>query len=89
MFELGSSVQDTITGFSGIVVARAEWLNGCTRIAVQSLVLNDGKPLPEEWIDERQLRRIDDLLAARNTASVKSTGGPRRAPERAADPPRS
>ena len=40
---LGDRVKDKLTGFSGVVVAITEWLNGCTRMAVQPEKLVEGK----------------------------------------------
>ena len=35
MAQLGDKVKDTITGFTGVVTGRSEWLFGCVRCAVQ------------------------------------------------------
>jgi len=56
MIKLGDKVKDSITGFSGIVIARCAYLNGCISIQVQPQKLGgDGKPIEPEWIDEQQL----------------------------------
>lgn len=55
---LGSEVRDTITGFTGIVVARCEWLYGCVRITVQPKQLHDGKPVDYVTFDEDQLEPV-------------------------------
>ncbi len=55
--KLGTRVKDCITGFTGIAVARTEWVNGCTRYGVQSETLIDGKPGDEHWFDERALEK--------------------------------
>ena len=34
MINLGDRVKDTLTGFSGIVVAKTDWLNVCARMGV-------------------------------------------------------
>ena len=42
-----------VTGFSGIVVARTEYLAGNIRLAIQSAGrTSDGAVVPEEWADE-------------------------------------
>ena len=33
--KLGQEVKDKVTGFTGIVVARTKYLNGCDRLSVQ------------------------------------------------------
>lgn len=55
-FDLGQLVRDKITGFNGIVVARTEYLTGCSRYSVQSRKL-DEKGKPQDWLafDEDQL----------------------------------
>ncbi len=50
---LGAKVQDSLTGFSGTVVARAEYLFGCVRCEV---VGND--PDKNVWIDEQRLELV-------------------------------
>jgi len=55
--ELGASVVDTVTLFSGTVVARAEYLYGSTRLEVQPRTLtNEGDMVKSKWIDESRLR---------------------------------
>ena len=51
---LGDRVKDKITGVTGIVVCRLEYLNGCTRLAIQPEKLEKGQPLPPEYFDEPQ-----------------------------------
>jgi hypothetical protein len=58
MINLGDKVKDSVTGFEGIVVGKTTWLNGCTRIGIQSDVLKDGLPKDVQWIDEPQLKII-------------------------------
>jgi hypothetical protein len=66
MVKLGDKVTDSITGFSGIAVARTEYLYGCVRITVQPTELRDGKPQDADYFDEQR-------LAEESTAT---TGGP-------------
>jgi hypothetical protein len=49
--ELGEKVKDSITGFTGTVVARSEYLKGC----IQYQVI-DKEPDKDIWIDEQQLK---------------------------------
>ena len=57
MFKLamGSTVTDSITGFSGVVIARCEYLNGCLQYEVQPQALHEGKPVEAKWLDEQRL----------------------------------
>jgi hypothetical protein len=56
---LGTTVKDTITGYQGVVTGITFWLNGCTRIGIQSRELKDGIPKDAQWFDEMQLIQID------------------------------
>ena len=56
MITLGTIVQDTITGFTGVAVCRTEWLHGCTRIGVESQRLDkDGKAQDPQHFDEQRV----------------------------------
>jgi hypothetical protein len=55
---VGDRVKDKITGFKGIVVAKTEWLYGCTRLTVQPETLEKGATLKNETFDEPQLLLI-------------------------------
>ena len=64
--KLGDKVTDYITGFSGIVTARTEYLYGCVRVAVEPTELREGKPVESQYFDEQ---RVDPQ-------SEVKTGGP-------------
>jgi heat shock protein HspQ len=66
MIELGSTVKDNITGFTGIAVARMTHLHGCVHIAIQPVELKDGRPQKEYLFDEQ---RIDVVSAVSRTAN--------------------
>jgi hypothetical protein len=55
MIKLGDKVTDKVTGFTGVAVAKTEWLYGCVRWGVQSNTLKDGKPIDCQWFDEKSL----------------------------------
>ena len=62
MIKLGDKVKDSVTGFSGTAVARAEYLHGNPRVAVAALS-HDGKDVKEEWMDEGRLEGINETTA--------------------------
>jgi len=71
--ELGAKVKDRITGFTGIVGSRTEYLTGCRRYGVQFQKLSkDGKPQNWQYFDE------DMLTVCRGIFSFtkKENGGP-------------
>lgn len=83
---LGDRVKDRVTGFTGIVVCTAQWLNGCDRVAVQPEKLDEGKVGEPQHFDAPQ---VDVIKAAAHTpyrARVEGTkaaarpgpGGPQR-----------
>lgn len=78
MVKLGDRVRDSVTGFTGIAVARTEWLHGCDRIVIQPDKLDkDGKVQPNESFDEPQ---VIVLQAGKIKRGNKNTGGPRPTP---------
>lgn len=63
--ELGDIVQDLVTGFKGMAVARTKWITGCDRITVcpEHTV---GKDIATEAFDESMLK-----IVKRATKTVK------------------
>ena len=88
MINLGDKVKDVVTGFTGIVIARTEWLVGCVRCVVQPPVDKDGKVPENQAFDEPQL----ELIKAKAVSLVvepepqkfspkRTSGGPMPIPE--------
>jgi len=73
MVKIGDKVKDIVTGFTGIAVAKTEWLNGCSRFGVQSDVLKDGMPTDTQWFDAPQLELVE---ADKVRGGKRDTGGP-------------
>jgi hypothetical protein len=83
--ELGDIARDRMTGFEGVVVARTEWLYGCSRLTLKPQGLKDGKSIDTETFDEPQLERVIADAFERYPAPpspAPSTGGPRPEPAR-------
>jgi hypothetical protein len=51
----GDEVRDSLSGFTGIVVALTQWFNQCQRATVQPPLDKDGKIPPAEAFDVEQL----------------------------------
>lgn len=84
--QLGDKARDTVSGFTGVCVARTEWLNGCWRMTLQPQALDkDGKPCEAHTFDDFQLEVTEPKL---QPVGSKETGGPRDAPSRPRDPAR-
>jgi len=63
--ELGKTAADKITGFSGIITARVEFLTGCNRYCIQPKELHDGKPLESIYFDEAQIEITGEGVEAK------------------------
>ncbi len=61
---LGAKVKDRITGFTGIVTGRREYLHGCRDYLVKSQELHSGAPIDVESFYE------DDLEVLENGSSA-------------------
>lgn len=77
-FNLGDSAKDIVTGFSGICIARYEWLNGCVRYELQPAKLKDGKPAEPQTFDQGQLALVKRAAVSLPPAD---TGGPMPTPK--------
>lgn len=88
MISLGNRVRDVYTKFEGVAIGRTDWLYGCSRIAVQSLELKDGKPIDAEWFDEQRLEVVRPEAPTVSEDSQATTGGPQSDPCRVRDPSR-
>jgi hypothetical protein len=71
---LGSEVRDSITGFTGRVVSRIEYITGCIQYGVAPPVKADGALPSTEYFDAQRLAIIGDPIAQ----ASRPTGGPQR-----------
>jgi hypothetical protein len=72
--ELGDLVEDKLTGASGRLFVKTDWLVGCATVTIQPTGLKDGAPLATICADERDLRVIK---RANPQPKPVKTGGPR------------
>lgn len=80
--DLGKKYKDRVTGFTGIAMARHDYLNGCARITLQSTELREGKPVDGHTFDIEDLVYVDDGVAVK----ARPTGGPGDVPAPRATP---
>lgn len=73
---LGDVARDTITGFTGVVIAETKWLHGCRRLTIQPQELKDGKPVDACSFDDPQV----ELVRPKAAKTTSDTGGPRPEP---------
>jgi hypothetical protein len=58
--ELGSLVKDSITGFTGIAVARSEFGYGCVHISIQAQgITQDGSAIPVHSFDDQRVETLE------------------------------
>lgn len=55
---IGDSVIDESTGFSGVVIARTEYITGAVRVLVQPLRCHQALPVPPVEIEPAWLRLV-------------------------------
>lgn len=77
---LGSRMRDMITGFTGVVTGRAEYISGCAQALVAPAMKPDGSVPASEWFDEQRLERVDDTLVVLDNGTTP--GCDRAAPKR-------
>ena len=71
---LGDRVKDTLTGFTGVVLGRVEYLTGCNQIFVLPSSESDNELKRGEWFDIERIERLEgsavDLNARRTGADI-------------------
>jgi len=73
MIKLGNKVKCKVTGFTGIVIAKCEFLNGCVQLGVKPRMKAGETVLPDAiYIDIDQL----DVVGAGVEIKKKPVGGP-------------
>jgi hypothetical protein len=78
--KLGQKVKDTITGLSGLVTGRVEYITGCNQVLIQPPCKPDGDFVDNRWVDEDRLEVIDEAVFAlpRATSNGPDKAAPRR-----------
>lgn len=76
-FSLGSEVKDKITGFTGIVRGRSEYLTGCNTYGIQSQKLTkENVPAKWEWLDEHLIGLVKKNKIKLERKKGQNPGGP-------------
>jgi hypothetical protein len=71
--KIGDIAKDNITGFSGLIDAKIEYLTGCTQFRLQPRELKDSKIQECVWFDENRLTTTEAGVLPRQ---VTDLGGP-------------
>ena len=72
--ELGSSVRDVVTGFTGVAVTRNEHMTGCVRYWVEGTFDPGTGKWPEFWIDEARLELVEKEATSLADEALPETG---------------
>jgi hypothetical protein len=70
----GKKAKDKVTGFSGIIIGKCEYLYGCTQYGI-SPEAKDGKVNDTHWFDEGRIEIIDNGVRPEEV-KAKKNGGP-------------
>ena len=83
LFENGQTVKEVVTGFTGVIMGRTDYLTGCNRYGVMPVKLSkEGKRAEWEWLDETVLELVAGAkkIVIKESPALK-TGGPGRSCE--------
>ena len=81
MIKLGQKVKDKVTGFTGIAVAKTEYLNGCIQLLVRPKKGKDQKYPDGVYIDIEELDVVDKGSILKTNPRKEPSGGLRQHPE--------
>lgn len=74
-FNLGETLKDSVTGFTGIAISKVVFLNGCIQYCVKPTKLGkDGKAIDGEYIDSQQLVFVDNGINKQVDENKTGTG---------------
>jgi hypothetical protein len=60
--DLGEKVEDLITGFTGTVTGRCEYISGCAQYLLTPRIKADGSYMEGRWFDEDRLTAISEKM---------------------------
>lgn len=64
---MGDLVEDTITGFSGVVIARTEYLTGCNQVHIQPVTKTPDEIKTGAWLDVERVRVLEKDKVSQST----------------------
>jgi len=77
MIKLGKKAKDKITGFEGILVARAQYITGCDQYAICPKAKN-GKVFDAQYFDESRIKVTGNGVKIEDVTFKQNPGGPNR-----------
>ncbi len=70
--ELGVKAKDTVTGLTGIITGKVEYITGCDQYLLQPPMTKQGLFIEPRWMDEGRLEQIGN---GADTLSVQLISG--------------
>lgn len=71
---LGKKAKDKITGFSGIIIGKINYLFGCDQYGIAPEIGKDGKPGETHWFDVGRIE-ITGKGVSQKSVQVEKPGG--------------
>ena len=68
----GDKCKDVVTGFTGIVTGKLEYINGCVQLLLSPKMKKDGTLAENHWFD---IERIEVLQSKKINLVVEPSGG--------------
>lgn len=72
IYELGKKAKDRVTGFTGVITGRSDFIAGCRQYCLAPPINAEGKIVDSHWFDEERIDIIGDGVSLTAT----KTGGP-------------
>ena len=74
-FELGETLEDKVTGFQGVVMARIEYFTDCVHYGLACKAPKNSKLLDWEYFDETRLVRVKGVKKiAKEKRAIPTSG---------------
>ena len=80
-FKKGQKAKDIITGFTGIITARADYITGCNQYSLASEA-QDNKPADYQWFDENRVEIVEETDILKRIEGEPVKGGPQNHPSK-------
>lgn len=86
--KLGDRCKDKVTGVTGMIVAKIEYLNGCRHFELQPKVNKDGEVPRSYWPDIEQVELVKTRTRKKTPGPpIRRSGGPMPNPPGLSTPP--
>lgn len=75
-YALGIEMKDRVTGFTGIVTGRIDYITGCNQYTLQPRVKDNGDHVEAKWFDEHRLEQVGTEQVVLDDDHTKGAGEP-------------